>query len=257
MHYLHGSDSLRQFLKEMPERTHSDFVVITGDMVDHYEAEEKNGTMHNCNPEYFAALINQCSVPVYLTLGNHDIASYYWNDSIRISSQKNAPKARASWIKNIACFENGTCYSKVYEVGGTTYRLIFLDNSYDDIRPEDDITIPFIDRIQMRWLKDQLSQQADDIEILFLHIAFEENRMRINSDNNDLLALLSASPSAKLILCGHNHKNISYDIYGCKQVQTGAFGRFTSNWRLIKLTPGKILISYPGSLNNEWIISLN
>ena len=58
---------------------------------------------------------------LYMTLGNHDITSYPREGY----HQNIAAEARATWIKNVPCFSKGTYYSRLYDVGSTTYRFIF------------------------------------------------------------------------------------------------------------------------------------
>src|SRR5690554_1619268 len=131
-HYGSVTNPLTHFFNTVPKKTNAHFITVTGDIIDYFEAETVSGELLGTQIEQFASLINNINVPVplFFALGNHDIASY-WIDpgSNRITShQDHAGQARAAWIRNVPAFREGTYYSKVFQVGTTTYRLIFLDN---------------------------------------------------------------------------------------------------------------------------------
>lgn len=257
-HFGQGIEPLKQFLQIMPEKTHSNFIAATGDLVDFYEGETKKGEMLDFQVEQFSRLLGFADVPVFLNLGNHDISSYSWKDTIRVSKQNHAGMARAAWIRNLACFKDGTYYSRVFEVKGMIFRLIFLDDAYNTVHQGENHILPYIDKAQLHWLKDQLQQSANDIEIILMHVPFTAVVAQPGS-SSELYTLLAKNPSAKLILDGHNHKNviqhfISSGDQKMAQVQTGSFGQRTENWRLIRLTKNNILISFPGKTETELTI---
>ena len=257
-HFGQGIEPLKHFLQTMPEKTHSKFIVATGDLVDFFEGETSKGEMFDFQIEQFSRLLDFAGVPVLLGLGNHDISSYSWKDTIRGSSQNHAGMARAAWTRNLSCFKSGTYYSRVFKVSGTTYRMIFLDDGYNTVHQGDNSILPYIDKAQLHWLEDQLQQSADDIEIVLMHIPFTAMVARPLS-SSELYNVLAKKPSAKLILDGHNHKNIvqrfiSTGDQKLVQVQTGAFGYGIENWRLIKLTKNQILVSFPGKTETELVI---
>ena len=57
----------------MPEQVGADALVITGDLIDFYEGETVEGTLRAGQIEPFTALLSQSKIPVWMTLGNHDI----------------------------------------------------------------------------------------------------------------------------------------------------------------------------------------
>ncbi|MFA5246180.1 MAG: metallophosphoesterase, partial [Pedobacter sp.] len=159
--------------------------------------------------------------------------------------------------RNFACFKDGTYYSKTYQVGKTTFRLIFLDDIFFSFRPEENMKNPYMDKFQLCWLRDQLHESGNDIEIILMHIPFTDFGQQ--EPSNELYSMLEANPSVKLILAGHQHKNIveKYPSEGDNrivQVQTGAFAGDINNWRQIKLTEDQILVSFPGKTENELTI---
>lgn len=261
-HYGQGLMPLKQFLQTMPGKTDSKFVVVTGDLIDFYEAATAKGDMLDLQTEQFSRQFNDSPVPLLFTLGNHDIASYGWQNDKMISSQRDAARYRASWIRNIGCFKEGTYYSRKYTLGGTTYRLICLDDGYKVVNSDENDDIPYIDPAQLHWLETELQQSPDDIEIILMHIPLRAG-LDMPVSSASLYAVLAKNPSVKLILAGHNHKNVVTEYEQAEnrkmiQVQTGAFARdAANNWRQIKLTKDQIIVSLPGKAEKELVIQTN
>jgi len=256
--YDQGENRLRQFLQTVPEKTGSDMVIATGDLVDFFEAETTESKMLDLQAEQFSRLLSDYHIPVFLTLGNHDIFTFNWQNNKLVHHSNFAGRSRAAWTRNLSCFKNGTYYSEIFEVGQTTYRLIFLDDSFYQFLPEDKVEIPYIDKSQLYWLNAQLHESEDDIEIILMHIPFKDT-VNQRESSNELFTVLSKNPSTKLILAGHYHKNAITDfpsVEGRKmvQVQTGALVQNTENWRHIRITENQIMISFPGKTENELII---
>lgn len=255
--FANGQEQFNHFFQNVPQQTNADFVVLTGDLIDFYEGETKNNKMFGTQIEQFAQMLNTCNIPVYATLGNHDIVSYSW-DTARVTSQSKASTARNVWQKNVECFRNGTYYSQVYNVGHTNYRLIYLDNSKNRFRKTKVGKVPFVDKAQLRWLKKQLDESSDDIEIVLMHIPFFQQKP--DEKVNKLYSLIRSCPSVKMVLAGHNHKNriLNFNIEGGPffQVQTAGLTGDSQAWRLIRLTEKNILVSVPGQVENELVIQL-
>ena len=260
-HYAAGVEPFAQFLKTMPGKTNSSMVIATGDLLDSYETEAKNGEMLRFQASLFLRVLKKSKAPVFLTLGNHDLTSYSWENNARVSKQDNAGAARARWIRNVPHFNDGTYYSHTVKVGTKNYRLIFLDNSFYRFHPDEKVETPYLDKLQLHWLRAQLQESSDDVEIILMHIpmkAVPEKSM----PSCELYPVLAKNPSAKLILAGHNHKNILQDFPSGEnkkmlQVQTGAFAQNTKNWRLVRLTENSILVSFPGDVKTEVTIPVN
>lgn len=115
-------EPVRDFFKSTAPNLKADFFTITGDLIDFYEAETNDGIILSTQIEQFKRFTDSITnQTLYFTLGNHDISSY----PKRGYHQNATAIARSAWIKNVSVFSNGTYYSKLYEVGETTYRLIF------------------------------------------------------------------------------------------------------------------------------------
>lgn len=276
-HYGNNTIIFENFLKSFTKNHKADFVICTGDNIDFYEAENQNGKIIDTQIEQFTRLLDYSEVPFYLTLGNHDITSFFViSDSIIRHNQYQGGKARSSWIRNAACFKNGTYYSRLIGIDTTLFRLIFLDNSYYSTdNAKAGMPQFMIDQSQLLWLDAQLNELISDIEIIFMHMplpygqssdnsvlteAMDRYSSIINYDN--LLSVLEKHSSTLLIFAGHKHLNKinNYVLPNgdtLTQIMTGALGIDDNNWRRIQLTNDKVIISYPGNLKTEFLILLN
>ena len=246
-------------------------LIITGDLIDYYNAELSgdSSAMVANQIEQFNALSAYCPVPEFYTLGNHDITSYWIDqaDSSRKQTQTLAVSARASWIKNTECFKEGIYYKKEFNIDGTLYHFIFLDNGYS--LHENDKRI---DKTQLDWLSMQMDKVGDDPVLLFFHIYFPVGDINGDSlyfrkdkalnwpDEKDcssgLLKILNEHKNIKAMFVGHQHNNVwegikfpaGHKIY---QVMTSTLGRSRDNWRLVELKNDAIIISKPGGNKRE------
>lgn len=164
-HYGEGSRPFRRFLSHIERQYDIHGIIVTGDLIDFYDAESIDGGMDAGQIEYFFGHCQLSTVPIYLTLGNHDITSYWIEEqeSTKESFQFRAHKARAKWIRHCHCFRNGTYYSQEFMLGKTAYRLVFLDNSY---------SLPgnrYLDSEQENWLEHEVSENQDQGIIIFMH----------------------------------------------------------------------------------------
>jgi 3',5'-cyclic AMP phosphodiesterase CpdA len=275
-HVGRGSvDSLERFFSSIPQQAKADAVIVTGDLLDVFEGETKSHGLLANQIEQFRFICSQCPVPLYLTLGNHDLTTYTVHDvdASVVESQASADRARASWIRNIACFHDGTYYTKFFRVGRTNYHFIFLDNGYslhDGGR--------VVDKTQLDWLQEQVSRAGSDPIVLFFHIYFAVGD--INGDgilfkengplnwpsekqcSEGLLKVLNEHRNIKAMVVGHGHSNVFEGIrfpggHKIYQVETGSVSEGSLNWRLFQFTETNILVSHPGTRKSEIVIELN
>lgn len=256
--YKEGNNIFRQFMETIPDRTGSDMIIATGDVVDFYDATTRDGNKLAYQIELFARMMDDFYHPVYLTLGNHDIFSYDWGNDRVIPNQLQTGRARATWIRNFDCFREGTYYSRVYEVGGTTYRLIFLDNGFYQFKKNEGVVNPYIDKPQLHWLQAELAASDDDVEIILMHIPFTETSI-LPESNNELYQALTSVSSVRLVLAGHHHrgKMLNLPLSDGKeiiQLETGALVSGIDKWRHVRLTGENIIVSSMGTTESELII---
>jgi 3',5'-cyclic AMP phosphodiesterase CpdA len=268
-------DSVDRFFKTVPIREHADAVVITGDLVSCFEAENRSGKLAGGHVEQFRRLAEVCPVPLLMTLGNHDISSYTFgkSDSARVTSQTVAGRARAAWIRNIPCFADGTYYTRLFEVGGTRYHFVFLDDGYslhDGGRR--------LDKTQLDWLTEQVQKAGDEPMVLFHHIYFglgDVNHDGVAFDSRKpvdwpgekecqegFLKLINEHRNIKLLVVGHGHENVFEEIHfpsghNIYQVETGSVSEGAANWRRLRFTAKGIEVSKPGSKTPEFSIEVH
>lgn len=256
--YKEGNNIFKQFMETVPDQTGSNMIIATGDVIDFFDATTRLGNRLACQIELFSNLIRGYPQPIYLTIGNHDIFSYNWGQNKVIPNQLQAGRAKATWIRNFECYRDGTYYSRVYEVGNTTYRLIFLDNGFYQFKKVEGVVNPYIDKPQLHWLKTELDASDEDVEIILMHIPFEEKSLQPES-NNELYQALTSVPSVRLILAGHFHKGDTMrlplsDGKQIIQVETGALVSGVDQWRQVNLTEKNIIVSSMGTTDSEFII---
>lgn len=258
--YKQANSFFTQFMQTVPEKTKSDLVIATGDLIDFFDAKTPGGKTLEYQLEQFARFLDEFHFPLYLTIGNHDLFSFNWGNDRVIPNQNQTGRAKAAWIRNFDCFRNGTYYSRTFEVGKTMYRLIFLDNGFYQFRKEENIVNPYLDKPQLHWLRAELNESEDDIEIILMHIPFTETSA-LPESKNELYAELAQHPSVKLIFAGHHHKGAvtRFALEGNHElVQVGSDALVSSpeNWRLVRLTENNILVSVTGKTENELIVPI-
>ncbi|NMC36982.1 MAG: hypothetical protein GYA41_01520 [Bacteroidales bacterium] len=266
---------LSGFLKTVPEKHDADFIVVTGDNIDFYEAETTTGSMLGTQIEQYSEFIGNNGIPIYLVLGNHDLTSYrVTSDSNTTNNQLKAGKARSIWMRNFDCFREGTYYSRTFKVDTVDFRLIFLDNSYYATQEVSDGVMQFVmDPYQLLWLNNELQASPDDVELIFMHMPLpfakasdkdipveQLSEYTSKSKYYTLLNVLDSNKAyARIIFAGHRHFN-SINNYTLRdggtitQVMTGALSYDPGAWRIVKLTADKVIISYPGNPEAEYVI---
>ncbi len=277
-----GYDSLRLFFNTIPKEVHASDIIITGDLVDFFEAETAANKIKGKNIEGFKSLYDASPVPLYLTLGNHDLQT----DSVKnnytvkttspwsgiVESQVCAKRARAKWIRTIPRFFNGTYYLKVFNVDGTKFHFFFLDNGYH-LKEDGKI----FDKTQLDWLNAQMLKTGNDPVVLFFHIYLPVGD--INGDGiyfkkdgpvnwpdsqqctKGFLKILNSYKNIKAMFVGHGHRNVFEKIHfpsghNIYQIETGALKDGTRNWRLCRFTKNSIIVSKNGSKETQIIITL-
>jgi len=152
----------------------ADFCVIAGDLADEGEAEAY---------ERLKEITGRISIPVYITLGNHDDRQTYLDVF-------GADKAD----------ETGNV-QHVVDVKG--YRVIVLDSS------EPGRVDGVIEPAQLDWLRDRLAEAADRPVIVVLH--HNANALHISADDiklledGPLIAVLKTHDDIRQVIAGHVH----------------------------------------------------
>jgi len=260
--YKDANNKFSEFMNTIISQTGSEMVIATGDIIDFFDSKTASGNTIAHQVELFARYLDQYHHPFYMTLGNHDIFSYRWGNDKVLPDQLKAEAARAAWIRNMDVFRDGTYYSRIFKVGMTTYRFIFLDNSYYQFKKEENVVNPYIDKPQLHWLKAELalSESNDEIVIILMHIPFTEKSL-LPESRNELYEALAGVSSVRLILSGHHHKDsvMQFPAKGKNviiQVETNALVSSADNWRLVQLTENQISVSSTSTNQSELMIQL-
>ncbi len=266
-HLIGASDSLKNFFATVPQKTNASAVVITGDLIDYFKADDINGNKIGNQVEQFATLSENCPVPLYLTLGNHCLTSYGINkkDSSKQQTQIYADKARADFVRNFSCFKHGTYYKKEIQVGKTKYHLFFLDNG-------NSIPSDWINKTQLAWFKNEIEKVGNEPVVIFQHkyflvgdingdgIYFKKNKPtdwpKEENCSEGFMKVLNEHKNIKAIFLGHGHKNTwegikfpsGHIIY---QIETSTLYNKSSNWRLIKFTEDAMIVNKAGTTEIE------
>ncbi|MCX8037938.1 MAG: metallophosphoesterase [Candidatus Sumerlaeia bacterium] len=262
-HYGNGREPLLRALTAGARKAGADAIVITGDLIDFFEGTTAKGDVRAGQVERFVRTASRARVPLWLTLGNHDISTHVIGGKGESRpNQLRAQVARAAWIRQMDCFREGTGYFRDVRVGSRLWRLYFLDASY---RAADEPTGNLWDRPQLDWLANELRQSPERTAILFFHIPLPVGDTNGDGDSfpvpkvwplpdtyqKGIFKILNDHPSVVAAFVGHNHKNIIEDIplpagHSVAQVETGAFAADPKNWRTITLTENALIISKPG-----------
>ncbi|MFA7228076.1 MAG: metallophosphoesterase [Melioribacteraceae bacterium] len=277
LQYADNQADFENFLRTMPLELHADAIMTSGDNIDFFAGEAVDGTLKAGQIENFVEVIGKSSVPVYLTLGNHEISTFYTksakDENVLLGGHYNAEKAKAAWIRNSKVFENGTYYSKIIRVGNTDYLFLFLEAIY---RIEKNPTDAFWNPEMIEWLNHELEMNPDAIAVMFFHVP-----LPVPDNNNDgvylskpsvarpdkdlyssgIMKTLNDHKNISALFVGHNHENIIEEMImpdGRKipEIETGSFGEGKSNWRLLTFLSDKIKISVPGNIKNEFLIPI-
>lgn len=265
-HFSRGFEPFRQLLDTVPDEVRADALAITGDMVDFHEGQAADGTLRAGQIEPLVALLANVRIPVWMTLGNHDIQTHVTDPQEvarfggRPAMGLRAQVARAAWIRQCACFGQGTYYAQDVRVGDAHWRLSFLDNSYQSVA--DQVVVTDWGQAQLDWLNNELAQSPDQKALLFYHIPLNPREAMPADDGapRGILRILDAHPCVVAAFCGHGHKNIVFDPitlpagHAFVQIETAAFGYDRSAWRTLRLAEDSVTVSKPGSREVEVVI---
>lgn len=237
-HFAPSARALPAFFEEAGRRYNPSFFLIAGDLTDAFSYTSPDGKRIYGQVEAFLRAAARATAPLYLALGNHDIAHYSINPETGKprADQSVAGEARARWIAAVDCFRTGTWYSFDRQVGETAYRFLVLDDAYTaDISHE-----------QMNWLRREAGRQGERVLIVAMHIPLV--------DNAPSQAIKAALEKARisLVLAGHSHNDVLEEVAiggaPVLQVRTPAFGYGVKHFRRIRLKEDRIEVLATGDV---------
>lgn len=276
--YEDNQQKFVEFLNTIPEKVNADAIMTSGDNIDFYAGESIDGSAMAGQVENFVNICRKSPVPVFLTLGNHEISTFYTKAAKEkknnLSGHFNAEASKAAWIKNAECFQNGSYYSKQFNAGGTEYLFLFLEAIY---RIEGNPTDAYWNPEMVEWLNHKLEVNKDAKAVMFFHVplpAPDNNRdgKFINKPldgwpddeayKSGIMKTLIDHKNIVAMFVGHMHENIYEEIYlpdGRKipEIETASFGENENNWRLLTFKKDLIRVSKSGGNEMDFSIIIN
>ncbi len=172
------------------ERLKPDFVITVGDMIEGYVDDSVR--IDNEWDEYLS-IVSQLSMPIYFTVGNHDI-----------------------WSEMSTRFYEDYIGSRYYSFDVGDVHFAILDNS----RAEQSGDIP---EKQIDWLRNDLASNSDrTCTFVFMHKPFWFNSTA--DGNPDLLHDIFLENGVDVVITGHFHKYFSAEYDGIRYIGIGSSG---------------------------------
>ena len=245
-HFADGERRLAALLSGAG-RPSAAFALITGDLTDAFSYTSADRGVVRGQVDAFRRATAKSPIPLYLTLGNHDIQHYgVAPDGVKtVADQSLAGAARASWIRAAECFRDGAYYEFVKQAGRTRYVFLMLDNGYAAAGSSERPTVAMAHE-QLYWLRTRAQANAGAVLILAMHIP-----LGTDATSTAIRQAVAAAPNVALVLAGHNHRDQIEDLdLGASravQVRTAALGYGAQNWRRVRLLEDAIEIYATGS----------
>lgn len=220
-----------------------DFLLHTGDILEAFRYDNDSGGVLNGQIERFQEIHKLSPAPMYLTLGNRDIAWYRAVDGeqVVVRDQAITSEARSAWRAAFECFRNGTWYSFEKRAGETSYLFAVLDNG--------DAADKELMKRQLAWLRRTLADSKQRALVLSVHIPLSENEF-----GRSVREILMGFDRPVLVLAGHRHTDGLEEFSATPrkvQVRTASYAGGKRNMRRVVLRPGGIdvyVTSEPGTL---------
>ena len=228
-------------LRDLDAHVKPAFVLITGDLIDGYLYEGTSGQPVRGPMRTLQQILARSPIPIYPTLGNHDITRYHHDPAktAPAADQLIAAEARAEWARAIPNFSEGTYYAFTKQVGATTYVFLALDDG-DGLGRNLDYSAA-----QVAWVKRQIAAHSADPVILTMHIPLKGANFW-----DALRPVLAAAPNVALSIVGHRHSDgmEDADLGTCQlpQVRTAAMFSGDNHWRKFRLAEDRIEIFASG-----------
>jgi hypothetical protein len=202
--------------------------------------------------EAFARVAAASPIPVYAALGNHDVQHYgVFLDGARerlLADQSVVEHAKASWIRNVPCFAQGTYYSFARRVGSTTWRFAVLNNGFYGHQPPDAAKRApqyTFGRGQLDWLKGIAAASQDSPMVLAMHIPPEGAMLA------ELKQALAGRTGLTVMFTGHHHeKNHVHPVEAAGMrlyhVSTPGYCDSVNHWRRVRLYADRVELAAAG-----------
>ncbi|MCM3041297.1 metallophosphoesterase [Paenibacillus motobuensis] len=227
--YPEKMEELIAEIKALAREGEIDFVLHGGDMIDRCELEtiQESGRLF------------QMDVPVYLSLGNHDVD--------RIDAEE-------IWLQHAPQFFNG--FSPQYTIRHENCVIHVIPNQWEigSTYYWEQAQNPYFTKYQLNKLKIELDQHTEYVHLLAIHnpifgISSEQTGMdHVIHDvpaefRETVLNLMHEYPHIKGVLSGHNHVNTLKRTSEGFFVSNSAFIETPFAYKLIEITDKQINIT--------------
>ena len=251
-YYVGGHAAIAQGLRNFIINNRVDIFLLGGDMTH---------TASDAEISRFLTLFHDFPCPIYMCLGNHDLARSSEVDHI------------ALWKSVLAQHRNFTLAPYFAQLDGVD--LIAFNPQWADAQGNGRFCwssqTPCNARINpadLAWLDATLSKNSDRPAIIITHEGLEPIPTDLSGLPepihdpapeyvDPLNALLDRHPRARLILSGHNHVTLATPRNGRIHAYTGSTSEYPCDVRLIETTPAAIsvtthpLIEWPTHIPRE------
>ncbi|MDP3000947.1 MAG: metallophosphoesterase [Bryobacterales bacterium] len=252
-HFAKTGAAFERYLDGVAKPPRPAFLLHTGDIADAYCFDRAAGPAVCRGVEISKPILKRSPVPVYLTLGNHDIQAYRHEEGNPrlIADHSVAPRARAEWSKAAKSLRRGTYYSFRKRAGRTSYVFLVLDNGDRSLAKDSAFSAG-----QLAWLKKQVSANPKAALILVMHVPLGDDAY-----SGEIKSALADSDRVVLSIAGHRHSDAVEEIaLGARrftQVRTSAFGYGEGNWRRFRLLEDRIEIGAPGKPETQLTVPVS
>ena len=191
-----------------------DFIITGGDMI--YTAKNGNERKAKVLFDFMDAKIRQFKIPVYHTLGNHEI--------VGILPESGIDPSHPQWGKQM--FEELYGYRyKSFVINGWKF---FLLDGVKILEKEKNYTQE-VDSIQMNWLLTELSEtDKNEPLVISIHTPLvnpkamtDSNTPALSTNAQSVLELFNGY-NLKMVLQGHNHLYMNLFIHGIHFISGGS-----------------------------------
>lgn len=228
---IHSASQLEKFLAERRANPPA-FFLHTGDILEAMRYDSETGPPLNGQIERFQSIHKLSPAPLYLTLGNRDLAWYRQAEGKQVVVRDAAmvTEARAAWRQAFDCFRNGTWYSFEKRAGATAYLFAVLDNGVTN-------DAEFV-QSQLDWLRKVVAESKPAAIVIAVHIPLNENAF-----GESVKEILKSVDKPVLVLAGHRHTDGVEEISTSPrrvQVRTASFTGGKLSSRRVVLRPAGI-----------------
>lgn len=201
-------------LAKQINKIHPDFILTGGDMI--YTAKDGDEKKAKMLFNFMDSELGKFKMPVYLTMGNHEVVGILPNSGIESSHPQ--------WGKQMCEQRYGKRY-KTFEYSG--WKFFLLDGI--KIQEEKMNYTSGVDAKQMNWIKNELENTSADLPIVVsIHTplvhpkALRDSGVKALSENAKAVLDLFDGHNLKIVLQGHNHLYMNLLIDGIHYVSGGS-----------------------------------